>query len=181
MYIGGGDFKGRKVPSKYLPIRPTTGKAKQALFNILQNHFNFEECQGLDLFCGTGSLTYDLASRGCKQVTAVDISNGCCNFVRKNVKLFEINNVIVVKSDSLSFLRSHAEPFDIIFCDPPYEYPHYPVIHDLVFSRNLLKPEGWLIIEHSKRTSFADHPNFLQQRTYGEVNFSFLAGSPAGK
>ncbi len=181
MYIGGGDFKGRKVPSKYLPIRPTTGKAKQALFNILQNHFNFEECQALDLFCGTGSLTYDLASRGCKQVTAVDISNGCCNFVRKNVKIFGLENVIVIKSDSLSFLRSHAEPFDIIFCDPPYEYPHYPVIPDLVFSRNLLTDSGWLIIEHSKRTSFTEHPNFLQQRVYGEVNFSFLAGSPAGK
>ncbi len=181
MYIGGGDFKGRKVPSKYLPIRPTTGKAKQALFNILQNQFDFTECDALDLFCGTGSLTYDLASRGCKQVTAVDISNGCCNFVRKNVKIFGLENVIVIKSDSLSFLRSHAEPFDIIFCDPPYEYPHYPVIPDLIFSRNLLKENGWLIIEHSKRTSFADHPNFLQQRAYGEVNFSFLAGSPAGK
>ena len=178
MYIGGGDFKGRKVPSKYLPIRPTTGKAKQGLFNILQNHFNWEECEALDLFCGTGSLTYDLASRGSKQVTAVDISNGCCNFVRKNVKHFGLENIIVVKSDALSFLRSHVVPFDIILCDPPYDYPHYPVIPDLVFSRNLLKETGWLVIEHSKRTSFTGHPNFIQQRTYGEVNFSFLGSKP---
>jgi 16S rRNA (guanine(966)-N(2))-methyltransferase RsmD len=174
MYIGGGDLKGRAVPSKYLPIRPTTGKAKQALFNILQNHFDWEQCDALDLFCGTGSLTYELASRGCKQVTAVDISNGCCNFVRKNVKHFELNNVITVRSDALSFLRSHSSPFDIILCDPPYDYPHYPAIPELVFSRNLLKQHGWLIIEHSKRTSFAEHPNFLQLRNYGEVNFSFL-------
>jgi 16S rRNA (guanine966-N2)-methyltransferase len=174
MYIGGGDLKGRAVPSKYLPIRPTTGKAKQGLFNILQNHFNWDECEALDLFCGTGSLTYELASRGCKQVTAVDISNGCCNFVRKNIKHFELTNVITVRSDALSFLRSHTAPFDIILCDPPYEYPHYPVIPELVFSRNLLNETGWLVIEHSKRTSFNEHPNFLQQRSYGEVNFSFL-------
>lgn len=183
MYIGGGNLKGRAVPSKYLPIRPTTGKAKQGLFNILQNHFNWEECEALDLFCGTGSLTYELASRGCKQVTAVDISNGCCNFVRKNVKHFGLNNVITVRSDTLSFLRSHSSPFDIILCDPPYDYPYYPTIPELVFSRKLLKENarpdepfgrGWLVIEHSKRTSFAEHPNFLQLRTYGEVNFSFL-------
>jgi 16S rRNA (guanine(966)-N(2))-methyltransferase RsmD len=178
MYIGGGDLKGRAVPSKYLPIRPTTGKAKQGLFNILQNHFNWPLCEALDLFCGTGSLTYDLASRGCKQVTAVDISNGCCNFVRKNVKHFGLDNVIVIKSDSLSFLRSHTNKFDIIICDPPYDYPHYPVISDLIFSRNLLKETGRLIIEHSKRTSFATDRHFLQQRVYGEVNFSFLGSGP---
>jgi 16S rRNA (guanine966-N2)-methyltransferase len=178
MYIGGGDLKGRQVPSKYLPIRPTTGKAKQGLFNILQNHFTWEDCECLDLFCGTGSITYDLASRGCKQITAVDISNGCCNFVRKNVKHFGLENVIVVKNDSLSFLRSHTDEFDIIICDPPYYYPHYNVIPDLIFSRNLLNETGWLIIEHSKRTSFANNPHFLQQRVYGEVNFSFLESEP---
>ncbi len=188
MHIGGGDLKGRQVPSKYLPIRPTTGKAKQALFNILQNQFNqprsggdddnsiihWEECEALDLFCGTGSLTYELASRGCKHVTAVDISNGCCNFVRKNVKHFGLENVITMKSEALSFLRSHSQPFDIILCDPPYDYPHYPIIPQLIFERNLLKENGWLVIEHSKRTSFNDHPNFIQHRVYGEVNFSFL-------
>lgn len=182
MYIGGGDLKGRAVPSKYLPIRPTTGKAKQGLFNILQNYFNWEECEALDLFCGTGSLTYELASRGCKHVTAVDISNGCCNFVRKNIKHFELHNASIIRSDALAFLKSYPQPpkgdptgaFDIIVCDPPYDYPHYPAIPDLVFSRNLLKENGQLVIEHSKRTSFTEHPNFLQQRMYGEVNFSFL-------
>jgi len=167
-------LKGRAVPSKYLPIRPTTGKAKQGLFNILNNHFTWEECEALDLFCGTGSLTYELASRRCKQVTAVDISSGCCNFVRKNIKHFGLTNVITARSDTLSFLRSHTTPFDIILCDPPYEYPHYPAIPELVFSRNLLTDNGWLVIEHSKRTTFAEHPNFLQQRVYGEVNFSFF-------
>lgn len=187
MYIGGGDLKGRAVPTKYLPIRPTTGKAKQALFNILQNQFQWEECVALDLFCGTGSLSYELASRDCKQVTAVDISNGCCNFVRKNIKHFNLENVIVVKSDALSYLRSCSKTptggegglFDIILCDPPYDYPHYPIIPQLVFERNLLTETGWLIIEHSKRTSFAEHPNFIRHRVYGEVNFSFF-GKKAG-
>lgn len=174
MYIGGGDLKGRAVPSKYLPIRPTTGKAKQGLFNILQNYVNWEECEALDLFCGTGSLTYELASRGCKHVTAVDISNGCCHFVRKNIKHFGLNNVSIIRSDALVFLKSHNHPFDIIICDPPYDYAHYPEIPDLVFGRNLLKKNGQLVVEHSKRTSFTEHPHFLQQRTYGEVNFSFL-------
>jgi 16S rRNA (guanine966-N2)-methyltransferase len=202
VYIGGGDLKGRAVPSKYLPIRPTTGKAKQALFNILNNLVDekrsgsddpgvnyWEECVALDLFCGTGSLTYELASRGCKKVTAVDISNGCCNFVRKNVKHFELTNVVIVRSDALSFLRSCPQPtkggeggtFDIILCDPPYDYPHYPVIPELVFSMNLLTETGTLVIEHSKRTSFIrmdpfgkEHPHFIQQRVYGEVNFSFF-------
>lgn len=174
MYIGGGDLKGRAVPSKYLPIRPTTGKAKQALFNILQNRFNWEECVALDLFCGTGSLTYELASRGCKQVTAVDISKGCCSFVRDNAKHFKLENVEIERSDALSFLKSCHTYFDIIICDPPYDYKQYPEIAELVFTKNLLKETGWLIIEHSKRTSFSQHPKFIQQRVYGEVNFSFL-------
>jgi 16S rRNA (guanine966-N2)-methyltransferase len=174
MYIGGGDFKGRKIPSKYLPVRPTTGKAKQALFNILQNYMDWSQCDALDLCCGTGSLTYELASRGCKQVTAVDISGGSCNFVRKNLTAFGIDNAMVIKSDLLAFLKNCNQPFDVIICDPPYDYPHYPEIADLVFTRNLLKDNGMLIVEHSKRTSFSDNPHLLQQRTYGEVNFSFF-------
>ena len=174
MRISGGNLKGRKVPDKKLHLRPTTNRAKQGLFNILRHKLDWAECTALDLFSGTGSIAYELASNACKQVTAVDISSSNCNFIRTNAKQFNISNLIIIRSDALSFLRSHSEPYNIIVADPPYDYPHYNVIPQLVFERNLLKENGWLIIEHSRRTGFADEPHFVEQRTYGEVNFSFF-------
>ena len=175
MRIGGGNLKGRKVPDAKLNLRPTTNRAKQGLFNILHHRLNWEECKALDLFSGTGSITYELASRGCISVTSVDISSSNCNFIRNNAKQFGLSNVMIVRSDALSFLRSHSEPYDVIIADPPYDYEHYEVIPQLVFERNLLKEDGYLVIEHSRRTtSFGNHPNFTELRTYGEVNFSFF-------
>jgi len=174
MRISGGNLKGRKVPDKKLHLRPTTNRAKQGLFNILRNRIEWNECTALDLFSGTGSIAYELISIGCKQVTAVDISSSNCNFIRTNAKQFNITNLIIIRSDALSFLRSHSEPYDVIVADPPYDYAHFNVIPELVFERNLLKDSGWLIIEHSRRTSFNDSPHFVEQRTYGEVNFSFF-------
>jgi len=174
MRISGGNLKGRKVPDKKLNLRPTTNRAKQGLFNILRNRMDWTQCTALDLFSGTGSMTYELSSNGCIQVTAVDISSANCNFIRTNAKQFNITNLVIVRSDALSFLRSHSEPYDVIIADPPYDYTHFNVIPELVFQRNLLKENGWLIIEHSRRTSFKDAPFFSEQRNYGEVHFSFF-------
>jgi 16S rRNA (guanine966-N2)-methyltransferase len=174
MRINSGNLKGRKVPDTKLDLRPTTNRAKQGLFNILNHKIDLAECNALDLFSGTGSMTYELASHNCKQVTAVDISSSNCNFIRTNAKKFNLTSVIIVRSDALSFIRSHKEPYDIIIADPPYDYPHIPIIPQLIFEKNLLKENGWLIVEHSRRTSLKDIPNFVEQRNYGEVNFSFF-------
>jgi 16S rRNA (guanine966-N2)-methyltransferase len=174
MRIGGGNLKGRKVPDTKLNLRPTTNRAKQGLFNILHHRLNWEECNALDLFSGTGSITYELASRGCKEVTSVDISSGNCNFIRNNSKQFQLHNIIIVRSDALSFIRSHNIPYNIIIADPPYDYPHFNVLPELIFEKKLLKEGGYLVIEHSRRTSFKDTPNFVEQRVYGEVNFSIF-------
>lgn len=174
MYIGGGNLKGRKVPNTKLHLRPTTNRAKQGLFNILHHRVDWPQCSALDLFSGTGSIAYELASRGCKDVTAVDISNSNCNFIRTNAKQFQLSNIITVRSDSLSFIRSHSTPYDIIIADPPYDYEHYQVLPELIFERNLLKEGGYLVIEHSKRTTFEGVPRFEELRTYGEVNFSIF-------
>jgi len=174
MYIGGGNLKGRKVPDTKLNLRPTTNRAKQGLFNILNNRLDWVECSALDLFSGTGSITYELASRGCKEVTSVDISSSNCNFIRTNAKQFQLSNIIIVRSDSLSFLRSHNVPYDIIIADPPYDYHHFNVLPELIFEKKLLKETGYLVIEHSRKTSFKDTPNFVELRTYGEVNFSIF-------
>jgi 16S rRNA (guanine(966)-N(2))-methyltransferase RsmD len=174
MYIGGGNLKGRKVPDTKLHLRPTTNRAKQGLFNILHHRLDWAQCKALDLFSGTGSITYELASRGCKEVTSVDISSANCNFIRTNAKQFQLDNVIIVRSDALSFIRSHSTPYDIIIADPPYDYPHYNVLPELIFERNLLNESGYLVIEHSRRTSLEGNSNFTELRTYGEVNFSFF-------
>ena len=174
MRITGGNLKGRNIPGKKLNLRPTTNRAKQGLFNILHHRVDWPQCTALDLFSGTGSITYELASRGCQQVTSVDISTQNCSFIRTNLKNFGLNNAFIVRSDALSFLRSHNTPYDIIIADPPYDYPHFNVIPGLVFTKGLLKANGWLVIEHSRRTSLKDNPHFIEQRTYGEVNFSIF-------
>jgi len=178
MRINAGGLKGRNIPDKASELRPTTNKAKQGLFNILTNRVEWDNCNTLDLFSGTGSLSFELASRGVKQVTSVDISPKNCGFIRSTAQQLGLSNIIIVRSDALSYLRSHTEPYDIIIADPPYDYHHYEVIPQLIFERNLLKEHGWLVIEHSKRTSFKDTPFYSEQRAYGEVNFSFFSLSP---
>lgn len=178
MRITGGGLKGRKITDKQLNLRPTTNKAKQALFNILRNRVEWSECMALDLFSGTGSISFEMVSNGCKEVTAVDINPQNCGVIRNTAKQLGLTNIIIVRSDALSFIRSHSKPYDIIIADPPYDYPHYEVIPQLIFERNLLSPNGWLIIEHSKRTSFKELPHFIEQRAYGEVNFSFFCLHP---
>jgi len=175
MRITGGGLRGRNIPDKAKNLRPTTNRAKQGLFNILHHRVDWSTCKTLDLFSGTGSISFELASRGSEQVTSVDISSQNCNFIRNTAKQLGLTNIIIVRSDALSFIRSHSEPYDIIIADPPYDYPHYDIIPQLVFERKLLKAGGLLIVEHSKRSSFKDNLFFSEQRNYGEVNFTFFS------
>ncbi len=190
MRIISGTHKGRRInPPKSLTVRPTTDFAKEGLFNVLNNHIDFEGLKVLDLFCGTGNITYEFASRESNHITSVDDNYQCCEFVKKTIADFKMTQVKVIKSDVFSFLKKTASAvvpllfqkgaggcFDIIFADPPYEMEleKFELIPELIFSKNLLQPEGMLIIEHGLRTDFSKHELFLEHRKYGNVNFSFL-------
>lgn len=174
MRIISGKNKGKviKAPKK-LPVRPTTGFAKESLFNILVNHFEIHNCTVLDLFSGTGNMSYEFGSRGAKDITVVDKDRNCIKFIRKmNFELdYDLN---IIKSDVLKFLATKTKTYDLIFADPPYGYQDTHRIHEFVFTNGLLKENGWLILEHSKREDFSMLNGFLEQRVCGNVNFSIF-------
>jgi len=179
MRIIGGTHKGRviKTPNN-LPVRPTTDFAKEALFNILQNRFELSDCTVLDLFSGTGHISFEFASRGVQQVVCVDKSNKCLAFIRATSEAFGFQ-LSVVRDDVFDFLKNNTNGYDIIFADPPYDLKNIEEIHQLVFAQKLLKPGAWLIIEHGERTSLKHLSHFIEQRRYGGVNFSiFSAAAP---
>jgi len=173
--IIGGKNKGRKIAApKNLPVRPTTDFAKEALFNILRNKFDFEEITALDLFCGTGNISYELASRGTKDITCVDIDAGCIHFVKNTIREMEFDAIHASNYDIFKFLRKQTRKWDLIFADPPYDLPQLNMIAAKVLDRNLLQPEGYLIIEHPSLKKLDNHLLFLEQRKYGSSSFSFF-------
>jgi len=175
MRIISGIHKGRTIhPPKNLPVRPTTDFAKEAIFNILNNHFDYENCKVLDLFCGTGNITYEFASRECNDITSIDSDHHCAAFVKKSIEEYKMTQVRVIKSDVFSFLKNAFGNYDIIFADPPYDLDKINTIPDLIFQQNLLKENGWLIVEHGPKTNFSQHPRFKEHRKYGNVNFSIF-------
>jgi 16S rRNA (guanine(966)-N(2))-methyltransferase RsmD len=176
MRIISGKYKSRRLtaPSK-LPVRPTTDMAKEALFNILNNRFYFDEITFLDLFAGTGNISYEFASRGCEKITAVDADFGCVQFINKTSEELEMN-ITTLKSDVFSFLEKTALKLDVIFADPPYDIglEDFERIPELVFKNELLLEDGILIIEHSKQTDLSHIANFINKRKYGGNIFSFF-------
>lgn len=175
MRIIGGTYKGRviRVPQG-LPVRPTTDFAKEGLFNILSNKIDFEEVNSLDLFSGTGHISFELASRGAKNLTCVDKNARCVNFIRQLSKDLSFN-IHVIKADVFKFIASlKNSSFNLIFADPPYDLSNIGEIHDLVFDNKLLADGGILIIEHGAKTDLSAMEGFTQVRKYGNVNFSFF-------
>jgi len=170
-----GSYKGRKIiaPAR-LPVRPTTDQAKEAIFNIINNYFYFDDIKVLDLFAGTGNISYEFCSRGAKEIMAVEMNNKCVDFIKRTVDDLKMSNLKVVQSNVFKFLKSSFPGYDLIFADPPYDMEGINIIPELVFGRNLLNNEGWLIIEHSKDMDFTGSPNFSEQRRYGKVNFSIF-------
>ncbi len=174
MRIIGGKFKGKKIIApKNLPVRPTTDFAKESLFNILSNRINFKDCKLLDLFAGTGNISYEFASRGCEEITLVDVNFQCIQFIKRMNKELQLNNRII-RSEAMRFLKQCKEQYSFIFADPPYQMEEIKKIPALVIEKKLLQPNGILILEHEKKLDFSEHYNFQENRQYGRVNFSFF-------
>lgn len=176
MRIVSGKYKGRRIsPPKNLPVRPTTDMSKEALFNVLNNHFNFPGLKVLDLFAGTGNISYEFASRGSENITSVDGDFGCVKFIRQTAAEFDFN-IAAIKSDVFKFLEKHTSVYDLIFADPPYglDQPAFEKIVTTIFERNLLDEEGMMVIEHSKYTKLDHLAHFSFQKSYGGSFFSFF-------
>lgn len=176
MRIIAGTLRGRRLnPPAHLPVRPTTDMAREALFNILNNYVDYEDCSVMDLFAGTGAVSFEFVSRGVKDVTSIDINNGCTEFIKSTSKQMNISNIHVVRADVFDLLKRAYKKFDIVFADPPYALQDLAKLPDIVFESNVLNEDGIFILEHPKEFSFEDHPRFWQHRNYGKVNFTFFA------
>ncbi len=175
MRIISGKYKGRTInPPKNLRARPTTDFAKENLFNVLTNVVDFEECDVLDLFAGTGSISYEFASRGARSVTSVEINPVHFNFIRTTARELGFDNMFAVKANVFLYLKSVTKQFDLIFSDAPYDLEGSEKVIDAVFENDLLRKDGILVFEHSSKQNFSSHPNFYQLRSYGSVQFSFF-------
>lgn len=176
MRIISGIYKSRKIVApKNLPVRPTTDMAKESLFNILNNLFYFNELVVLDLFAGTGNISYEFASRGVGQITCVDQDFGCIKFINQTAQTFKMP-IQTIKSDAFKYLEKATQQANIIFADPPYDLPdtEFEKIPELVFQNNLLYHEGLLIVEHSKHTNLSQLKHFSYSKSYGGNMFSFF-------
>lgn len=175
MRIISGRFKGKQIIApRNLPVRPTTGFAKEALFSILNNNFDFEAINVLDLFAGTGNISYEMASRGVSQITAVDANYACVRFINKTAEKLALTGLQAMKSDALQFVNRAYQKWDVIFADPPYDYENYLELIESVQAKSLLKEGGLLVIEHGRENDFSDHPQLKDHRKYGHVHFSFF-------
>ena len=175
MRIVSGRYKRRIIsPPKNLPVRPTTDMAKESLFNILGNYIDFDDKSVLDLFAGTGNISYEFVSRGCKSVTAVDKDFGCIKFINSTAQQMEMKELTALRLDVFRFFTTTKHSYDIIFADPPYKLGNILDISKLVFEHELLSPGGWLIIEHPGEVDLSGLLHFYEHRKYGRVNFSFF-------
>jgi len=163
-----------QVPSSF-KARPTTDFAKENLFNVLTNCIDLDGLDALDLFAGTGSISFELLSRGCRSVTAVEQNRSHISFISKVADELKTNSLSLVKGDVFRFLKSESEQsFDFIFADPPYSLSTLPEVPKIVLEKNLLRSGGMFVMEHSKDNDFSSLPFFSQLRVYGAVNFSIF-------
>ena len=175
MRIISGKYGGRRLsPPKNITARPTTDFAKESLFNLLNNRMDFEGIDVLDLFAGTGGIGIECVSRGAREVTAVEIAHVQQNWIIACCRQLGIRNLSVIRGDVFKFLNACRTKYDLIFADPPYALEQLPTLPDTILNQNILKENGWLVIEHGKDTDFTSHPRHFETRTYGSVHFSFF-------
>lgn len=171
-----GKYKGRHfdVPRTF-KARPTTDFAKENLFNVLNGYIDWdEEPHALDLFSGTGSITLELLSRGCGQVISVEKDRLHYSFIKGFLDKLDDKAGIPICGDVFKYLARCTEKFDIVFADPPYQLENLAELPDIVMARDILSEDGLFILEHGKDYDFTDHPNFVEHRQYGSVNFTFF-------
>ena len=176
MRIISGKYGGRRIapPAKMPFTRPTTDIAKEGLFNILQNNLEFEQLTTLDLFGGTGCITYELASRGVPDLTIVEKDTKMFEFISKTVKSLNIENVNEIKQDVFTFINSCHQQFDFIFAGPPYALATIDDLPKLIFERKLLKTKGWFVLEHTPRNDYKNFEFYKTERNYGTTIFSIF-------
>jgi 16S rRNA (guanine(966)-N(2))-methyltransferase RsmD len=171
-----GIFRGKQIhPPGNFKARPTTDFAKESLFNILIHQFSIEDLDVLDLFSGTGSISYEFASRGARSVVSVEMAPKHFKFIQDTCRAIEMDQVSVIRADAFRYLKRPTQSFDIIFADPPFDHPGLSELPDLIFRTEILNSEGIFILEHPGKHSFTAHPHFSQHRKYGGVNFTFFS------
>jgi len=174
MRIISGKFKGRVLAhNKKLKARPTTDKAKEALFNILNFRIDFEGIKALDLFSGTGNISFELASRGVAEITAVELRTDHVKHIDKlNSDLG--TDVKVIRGIVFAFVKKTTDKFDFVFADPPFDLDNFEAVLPAIHEANIMNEGGLLIIEHGPRINLSKEVNFIETRNYGKVNFSFF-------
>ena len=175
MRIIGGRLRGKLIepPARYA-ARPTTDFAREGLFNVLGNEYEFEDLKVLDLFGGTGAVSFEFASRGAARVYCVEMARENASFIKREAARLGLDNVVMVRDNVFDFLPLCTEKFDIIFADPPYALDRLETIPDQVLSRDILYPGCYFILEHGDGHSFGAHPSFVKEKVYGRVHFSFF-------
>lgn len=175
MRIIGGALKGKTInPPAGYKARPTTDFAREGLFNVLGNEYEFEDLKVLDLFAGTGAIGFEFASRGAARVYSVEMARENASFIKTEALRLGLSNLTMVRDNVFDFIPVCHEKFDIVFADPPYALDGLETIPDRIFEKDLLYPERYLILEHGDEHSFVNHPRFKKEKVYGRVHFSFF-------
>jgi 16S rRNA (guanine966-N2)-methyltransferase len=173
--IVGGAYRGRKIEvSRGFDSRPTTDFAREALFNIMANHYDFEDIKVLDLFSGTGSISFEFASRGCPDIDLVDSNSRSVQFIAKVAADLDMKGIHPVRMDVFRFIPLCKKQYNVIFADPPYDLKNLQEIPEMVLSHQLLLPGGWFVLEHGKSHNFKTMPQYFDERHYGSVHFTFF-------
>ncbi|MDA9577284.1 RsmD family RNA methyltransferase [Flavobacteriaceae bacterium] len=174
MRIISGTHKGRRISApKNLPVRPTTDRSKEGLFNILQHRLEFESLTVLDLFSGTGNMSYEFASRGVSKISAVDQNRHCVNFIQKTAGNLELD-INTIQSECITFLKKNTSTFSLIFADPPYDWEAEAYLNLLEQAKKRLDDSGIIIFEHSNFIDLSTGDGFDFSRNYGGSVFSFF-------
>jgi 16S rRNA (guanine966-N2)-methyltransferase len=180
MRIIGGEHGGRKFnpPAKMPYTRPTTDIAKEGLFNVIQHSLDIEELKTLDLFGGTGSISYELASRGAQDLTIVEKDTSMYEFIKKTSAQLRIENLKMIKMDVFKFIEQCTDQFDFIFAGPPYALGNIDDLPKLIFEKKLLNTGGWFVLEHTPRNDYKQFPFYKTEKNYGTTIFSIFVYKP---